>query len=189
MGLLKWALRHTWQSWRERYKKRAQQLDPVIDRLVAANPRVAGDNGKGLYQHSRTANGNGYYGRLEEVFDLYREEEEEESEGDGDEGSGEFEANDGPLSGEEDERRREEEEDEEDTGELVPHKGPPGDEEEEIEEDEEPVLPQKKAAFRPASKGGVSAAVGRALSQSRVVTAAVVELPLRKLASPTGFLQ
>lgn len=50
----KWALRHPWSSWQQRYKSRRQYLDPVIDRLVEENPPRA--DGKGLYERSRAFN-------------------------------------------------------------------------------------------------------------------------------------
>ncbi|KAH9930878.1 uncharacterized protein B0H18DRAFT_1116585 [Fomitopsis serialis] len=46
-----WATRHTMWSWRERYNKRKDKFDPVIDRLVADNPPRR--DGKGLYERSR----------------------------------------------------------------------------------------------------------------------------------------
>ncbi|PCH38508.1 hypothetical protein WOLCODRAFT_136314 [Wolfiporia cocos MD-104 SS10] len=46
-----WALRHTEQSWRERYRKRQETFDPVIEHIVEQNPPR--EDGKGLYELSR----------------------------------------------------------------------------------------------------------------------------------------
>ncbi|KAF9452620.1 hypothetical protein P691DRAFT_825759 [Macrolepiota fuliginosa MF-IS2] len=41
-----WVSRHTWQSWRERYKKNASRLDVVIARLVDQNRPTQGQQGQ-----------------------------------------------------------------------------------------------------------------------------------------------
>ena len=51
---LDWALRHPAESWRERYKKNRDRLNPIIDRMVKANPPPP--DGKGLYHLSRLSN-------------------------------------------------------------------------------------------------------------------------------------
>lgn len=48
-----WASRHTWQSWRERYKKNAVRLDGLISALVEKNRPVQGE--KGQYGYVRQA--------------------------------------------------------------------------------------------------------------------------------------
>ena len=64
-----WAARHTWQSWRERYRKRQDFFDPIIERIVATDlvPREDG-NGQYRFARRRVAAGNGN-----------RDEEEERS--------------------------------------------------------------------------------------------------------------
>ncbi|TDL18896.1 hypothetical protein BD410DRAFT_792678 [Rickenella mellea] len=46
-----WAARHTWHSWRERYKKNLARFDVRIQKIVAKNPPPP--NGKGLYPLTR----------------------------------------------------------------------------------------------------------------------------------------
>jgi len=46
-----WASRHTADSWRERYKKRQQYFDPLIEDYVRRNPPKA--DGKGTLPYSR----------------------------------------------------------------------------------------------------------------------------------------
>ncbi|KAF9569719.1 hypothetical protein CPC08DRAFT_652670 [Agrocybe pediades] len=41
-----WVTRHTWQSWRERYKKNAFRLDPIIARIVDEKKPVLGEKGQ-----------------------------------------------------------------------------------------------------------------------------------------------
>jgi hypothetical protein len=41
-----WVARHTWQSWRERYKKNAARLDILIEQLVERNQPLQGENGQ-----------------------------------------------------------------------------------------------------------------------------------------------
>ncbi|KAI0094708.1 hypothetical protein BDY19DRAFT_1062111 [Irpex rosettiformis] len=41
-----WVTRHTWQSWRERYKKNAARLDPKIVGIVERNKPALGDKGQ-----------------------------------------------------------------------------------------------------------------------------------------------
>ncbi|KAJ6574920.1 hypothetical protein B0H19DRAFT_1126385 [Mycena capillaripes] len=48
-----WVTRHTWQSWRERYKKNATRLDTLISVIVAAKKPAAGE--KGQYGYVRQA--------------------------------------------------------------------------------------------------------------------------------------
>jgi hypothetical protein len=48
---LGWALRHTWQSWRNYYKRHQAVLDPRIDYYVVLNPPMP--NGKGQFKHRR----------------------------------------------------------------------------------------------------------------------------------------
>jgi hypothetical protein len=48
-----WVSRHTWQSWRERYKKNAGRLDNIIARIVEQKRPAPGD--KGQYGYVRQA--------------------------------------------------------------------------------------------------------------------------------------
>ncbi|KAJ7655013.1 hypothetical protein DFH06DRAFT_993182 [Mycena polygramma] len=48
-----WVARHTWQSWRERYKKNATRLDALISAIVAQKKPTLGD--KGQYGYVRQA--------------------------------------------------------------------------------------------------------------------------------------
>ena len=41
-----WVSRHTWQSWRERYKKNAERLDKVIGRIVEQKMPQRGEKGQ-----------------------------------------------------------------------------------------------------------------------------------------------
>ncbi|KAJ7601379.1 hypothetical protein DFH06DRAFT_1026243, partial [Mycena polygramma] len=41
-----WVTRHTWQSWRERYKKNASRLDPLIDIAVKKKATHGHDEGR-----------------------------------------------------------------------------------------------------------------------------------------------
>jgi hypothetical protein len=41
-----WVSRHTWQSWRERYKKNAERLDKVIARIVEQKMPQRGEKGQ-----------------------------------------------------------------------------------------------------------------------------------------------
>jgi hypothetical protein len=41
-----WVSRHTWQSWRERYKKNSARLDPKIAEIVERNKPLPGDKGQ-----------------------------------------------------------------------------------------------------------------------------------------------
>ncbi|KAH9486777.1 hypothetical protein JR316_0000842 [Psilocybe cubensis] len=41
-----WVTRHTWQSWRERYKKNSSRLDVVIARIVEQKKPIPGDKGQ-----------------------------------------------------------------------------------------------------------------------------------------------
>ncbi|KAJ7156994.1 hypothetical protein C8R43DRAFT_411549 [Mycena crocata] len=72
-----WVRRHTWQSWRERYKKCKNRFDPLIATL-AAKLDVAPHQ---KYHLSRNAPHSGRAARDEEI---YSAEEEEEEEHDGD---------------------------------------------------------------------------------------------------------
>ncbi|KAK7679594.1 hypothetical protein QCA50_017305 [Cerrena zonata] len=66
-----WAKRHTWQSWREHYKKNQLELDPIIDEIAPRYP----PQHRGQYELSRRA---GPRKRVHhEVFDDEEEEEEE----------------------------------------------------------------------------------------------------------------
>ncbi|TFY64180.1 hypothetical protein EVJ58_g2776 [Rhodofomes roseus] len=66
-----WADRHTMWSWRERYNKRKQIFDPIIEQLVAENPPRQDE--KGLYERSRLRQGRRFgpnrEGELEEEGD------------------------------------------------------------------------------------------------------------------------
>ena len=46
-----WSQRHTWQSWRERYKKNFEKFDRLIEEYLEKNPRHP--QGKGEYQLKR----------------------------------------------------------------------------------------------------------------------------------------
>ena len=46
-----WVSRHTWQSWRERYKKNSTRLDVAIANIVSQRPVIPG--GKGQYGYVR----------------------------------------------------------------------------------------------------------------------------------------
>ncbi|KAJ7107620.1 hypothetical protein C8R43DRAFT_1099942 [Mycena crocata] len=48
-----WVTRHTWQSWRERYKKNSARLDALISAIVAQKKPVLGE--KGQYGYVRQA--------------------------------------------------------------------------------------------------------------------------------------
>src|SRR6266498_3234222 len=48
-----WVSRHTWQSWRERYKKNAERLDKVIATIVEQKRPQPGE--KGQYGYVRQA--------------------------------------------------------------------------------------------------------------------------------------
>jgi hypothetical protein len=48
-----WVKRHSWQSWRERYRKRQDIFDPRIERYVELDPPR--DDGKGRFQYKRGA--------------------------------------------------------------------------------------------------------------------------------------
>ena len=48
-----WVSRHTWQSWRERYKKNAARLDPIISGIVEQKKPLPGE--KGQYGYVRQA--------------------------------------------------------------------------------------------------------------------------------------
>lgn len=48
-----WVTRHTWQSWRERYKKNAKRLDALIARIVDQKKPAQGE--KGQYGYVRQA--------------------------------------------------------------------------------------------------------------------------------------
>lgn len=48
-----WVSRHTWQSWRERYKKNATRLDLLIAEIVTRKKPVQGE--KGQYGYVRQA--------------------------------------------------------------------------------------------------------------------------------------
>lgn len=41
-----WVARHTWQSWRERYKKNAIRLDRIISRIVDEKKPIQGEKGQ-----------------------------------------------------------------------------------------------------------------------------------------------
>lgn len=41
-----WVARHTWQSWRERYKKNSARLDGDIEQIVQRNRPAQGENGQ-----------------------------------------------------------------------------------------------------------------------------------------------
>ncbi|KAG8898276.1 hypothetical protein FRB99_007559 [Tulasnella sp. 403] len=47
-----WATRHSWQSWRNRYKTRRIQIDALVTQFLAAHPQPT--NGKGQYNIART---------------------------------------------------------------------------------------------------------------------------------------
>jgi hypothetical protein len=44
-----WAIRHSWQSWRERYVKNQDTFDPHITRAVTRDPDPPDPGGKGQY--------------------------------------------------------------------------------------------------------------------------------------------
>jgi hypothetical protein len=48
---MKWVKAHTWQSWREHYKKGQAQFDPIIEEYVEADPPR--DDGKGQFRYRR----------------------------------------------------------------------------------------------------------------------------------------
>ena len=48
-----WVSRHTWQSWRERYKKNAERLDTIIASIVEQKKPAQGE--KGQYGYVRQA--------------------------------------------------------------------------------------------------------------------------------------
>ncbi|KAI0045785.1 hypothetical protein FA95DRAFT_90430 [Auriscalpium vulgare] len=89
-----WALEHTADSWRERYRKHQEEFDPMIDAYAKGHPPPA--NGKGQYleirknRHNRRRRNVGGGENLEEdgedeeengaKAELRREEEEEEEE-------------------------------------------------------------------------------------------------------------
>ncbi|RPD55682.1 hypothetical protein L226DRAFT_617072 [Lentinus tigrinus ALCF2SS1-7] len=75
---LKWARRHPWMSWRERYKKNQERFDPIIDALVKKNPPPP--DGKGLFPYDRRVNGMHYDAFMQAQQHLAAEEEEEEEE-------------------------------------------------------------------------------------------------------------
>ncbi|KAF9228975.1 hypothetical protein BS17DRAFT_772833 [Gyrodon lividus] len=85
-----WARRHTAQSWRERYKKQAAQLDPMIDRYAQRLKHIGHTFGHD--RRSRLHRVPWHYDEEEEDEDE-EEEEEEEEEG---EGEGEEEEQQGP---------------------------------------------------------------------------------------------
>ncbi|KAM5542807.1 hypothetical protein V8D89_003768 [Ganoderma adspersum] len=91
---LEWALRHPAESWRERYKKNRDRLNPIIDRIVKANPPPP--DGKGLYHLSRFANRRRQHVEFMQknaqlqLEDVEGEEEEEWEEEEEEEEAGEF---------------------------------------------------------------------------------------------------
>ncbi|TBU29335.1 hypothetical protein BD311DRAFT_720911 [Dichomitus squalens] len=93
-----WARRHTWHSWRERYRKNDARLDPIIDQIVAANPPPV--DGKGLYEYSRLVNAKQHYEFMKK--NQYQPSDEEEDYEDTD--AEEQQEND-ELPGEEDAQR------------------------------------------------------------------------------------
>ncbi|KAJ3015248.1 hypothetical protein NUW54_g1098 [Trametes sanguinea] len=52
-----WAARHPADSWRERYKKNQERLNPIIERLVEENPPP--EDGKGVWPYDRRMAGRG----------------------------------------------------------------------------------------------------------------------------------
>ncbi len=82
---LSWALRHPAESWRERYKKHRDRLNPIIDRMVKANPPRP--DGKGLYHLSRLANRRRQQAEFmhQNAQPQFEEDEEEEWEEEGEE--------------------------------------------------------------------------------------------------------
>ncbi|EIW60963.1 uncharacterized protein TRAVEDRAFT_46200 [Trametes versicolor FP-101664 SS1] len=71
-----WAARHTWESWKERYKKRFEIMDPIIDEIVRQNPPPA--DGKGVRPYDRRVNGQGQFALLNKQALMEEEEEEDE---------------------------------------------------------------------------------------------------------------
>ena len=51
-----WVTRHTWQSWRERYKKHAHRLDRVIESIVEHKKPLLGEKGQYGYVRVEYAN-------------------------------------------------------------------------------------------------------------------------------------
>ncbi|OJT06247.1 hypothetical protein TRAPUB_2928 [Trametes pubescens] len=70
-----WAGRHTWESWKERYKKNYKTFDPIIDEMVKENPPP--EDGKGVRPYDRRVNGLGQFAQLNKQ-DLMEEEEEDD---------------------------------------------------------------------------------------------------------------
>jgi hypothetical protein len=69
-----WVLRHTWQSWRERYKKRQEWFDERITELAAELKPTPYQK----YHLSRKPAR--YFASHRAGYEMYREEEEEEEE-------------------------------------------------------------------------------------------------------------
>ncbi len=72
-----WVRRHTWQSWRNRYVKNQEELDPKIDKYLKENPHCK--EGKGRYRLSRT---NRQKRRAQSEEDDDEDEDEEEDDED-----------------------------------------------------------------------------------------------------------
>lgn len=53
-GEYAWVRRHTWQSWRERYKKNSDRLDNIIAGIVAETKPVVGEKGQYGYVREKT---------------------------------------------------------------------------------------------------------------------------------------
>lgn len=69
----KWASRHTYQSWRDRYYKNQEYFNPIIERIAAREKPTK----KQIWKEDRRR-GNGKYGRM---FRHEREKDDDDSEG------------------------------------------------------------------------------------------------------------
>lgn len=77
----KWAERHTVESWRERYKKRAAQFDPIIEDIVAIEKPTKKQRWREDRRASQGVNGRLYKNGVANENDEGGDEDEEEGEG------------------------------------------------------------------------------------------------------------
>jgi len=56
VDLYPWASRHTWNSWRNRYKTKRAQIDRMIKEWLEEHPQPAAGKGKGQYVVSLSKN-------------------------------------------------------------------------------------------------------------------------------------